>query len=86
VVSLWDTVGQFIDRFAPETNANNFTVWYFFNDIYPSTHNGHRPMDPPGWWLRLFERRAALPEDVDSDVHEAALNREVAPPAIADIR
>jgi Derlin-2/3 len=43
-------------------------------------------MDPPGWWLRLFERRAALPGDADSDVHEAALNREVAPPAIADIR
>jgi len=61
-------------------------VWYFFNDIYPSTHNGYRPMDPPGWWLRLFERRAALPEDADSDVHEAALHRDVAPPAIADIR
>jgi hypothetical protein len=43
-------------------------------------------MDPPGWWLRLFERRVALPEDADSDVHEAALNREVVPPAIADIR
>lgn len=61
-------------------------IWYFFNDIYPSTHNGYRPMDPPGWWLRLFERQAALPEEADSDVHEAALHRDVAPPAIADIR
>lgn len=70
----------------PRVNAYIITVWYFFNDIYPSTHNGHRPMDPPGWWLRLFERQAALPEEADSDVHEAALNRDVAPPAIGDIR
>jgi hypothetical protein len=58
-------------------------VWYFFNDIYPSTHNGYRPMDPPGWWIRLFERQVELP---DTDVHDAALQREVAAPAVADIR
>jgi len=58
-------------------------IWYFFNDIYPATHNGYRPMDPPGWWIRLFERQVALP---DSDVHDAALHREVAVPAVADIR
>jgi hypothetical protein len=40
-------------------------------------------MDPPGWWIRLFERQVALP---DSDVHDAALHREVAVPAVADIR
>ncbi|KAF2094008.1 DER1-domain-containing protein [Rhizodiscina lignyota] len=32
-------------------------VWYFFNDVYPSLYNNHRPLDPPGWWLWLFERR-----------------------------
>ena len=25
--------------------ADDGLVWYFFNDIYPSTHNGHRPME-----------------------------------------
>jgi Derlin-2/3 len=31
------------------------TVWYYFNDIYPPTQNGHRPLDPPDWWMRLWE-------------------------------
>ncbi|KAF2107583.1 Der1-like family-domain-containing protein [Lophiotrema nucula] len=30
-------------------------IWYFFNDVYPPLHNGHSPLDPPAWWLRLFE-------------------------------
>jgi len=30
-------------------------VWYFFNDIYPRTHSGYRPLDPPRWWIGLFE-------------------------------
>ncbi|KAF1813262.1 ER membrane protein [Eremomyces bilateralis CBS 781.70] len=30
-------------------------VWYYFNDIYPRLHNDHRPLDPPQWWVRLFE-------------------------------
>ena len=29
-------------------------VWYYFNDIYPPTHNGHRPLDPPNWWTQLW--------------------------------
>lgn len=41
-------------------------------------------MDPPGWWIRLFERQA-LPE-ADTDVQDAALNREVAPPDIPNFR
>ena len=59
-------------------------VWYFFNDIYPSTHNGSRPMDPPQWWIWLFEREA-LPAP-ESDVHAAAMNRDVAQPAVPDVR
>jgi hypothetical protein len=31
------------------------TVWYYFNDIYPPTHGNHRPLDPPRWWVRLWE-------------------------------
>ena len=30
-------------------------IWYFFSDVYPSLHGGHRPLDPPAWWRRLFE-------------------------------
>ncbi|PGH09923.1 hypothetical protein AJ79_05539 [Helicocarpus griseus UAMH5409] len=30
-------------------------IWYFFTDVYPSLHNGHRPLAPPAWWRRLFE-------------------------------
>nr|POE56616.1 hypothetical protein CFP56_33588 [Quercus suber] len=60
------------------------TVWYFFNDIYPSTHGGHRPMDPPGWWIRLFER-AALVAPPETDVQAAAINRDIAP-AVPEVR
>jgi len=42
-------------------------------------------MDPPQWWIRLFERGAPLPAP-DSDVHAAAMNREVAAPAVPDVR
>lgn len=62
------------------------TVWYFFNDIYPSTHGGYRPMDPPQWWIRLFERNA-LPEAPESDVaHAAAMGRDLGAPAVPDVR
>ncbi|KAK0298987.1 hypothetical protein LTS00_002750 [Friedmanniomyces endolithicus] len=59
-------------------------VWYFFNDIYPSTHGGHRPMDPPQWWIRLFERGALAVPAPDSGIHAAALNRDVAAPVVPD--
>ncbi|KAF2404423.1 DER1-domain-containing protein [Trichodelitschia bisporula] len=58
-------------------------VWYYFNDIYPPTHNGHRPLDPPGWWVRLWEDRPAETEvdDVQHDVAVAA-----APVPAAEVR
>jgi Derlin-2/3 len=66
------------------------TVWYFFNDIYPSTHNGHRPMDPPNFWIRLFERGAAAVnsenDSPETEVHAAELNREHLAGAIPDVR
>ncbi|KAK1074216.1 hypothetical protein LTR12_010790 [Friedmanniomyces endolithicus] len=61
-------------------------VWYFFNDIYPSTHGGHRPMDPPQWWIRLFERGALAVPAPESDIHAAALERDVAAPVVPDVR
>jgi Derlin-2/3 len=48
-------------------------VWYFFSDVYPPLHNGHRPFDPPAWWTRLFEGRGeteAVP--VEQDIAAAA--------------
>ncbi|KIW00779.1 uncharacterized protein PV09_07759 [Verruconis gallopava] len=33
--------------------------WYYFNDIYPPTHGGSRPLDPPSWWIRLWEPQQA---------------------------
>lgn len=33
--------------------------WYYFNDIYPPTHGGARPLDPPAWWVRLWENPPA---------------------------
>ncbi|KAF2474152.1 derlin-1.1 [Lindgomyces ingoldianus] len=43
-------------------------IWYFFNDVYPPLHGGHSPLDPPAWWLRLFERRPGpMEEPADDD-------------------
>lgn len=39
-------------------------VWYFFNDVFPPMFGGKKPFDPPGWWVRLFERRV---EQQDED-------------------
>lgn len=33
------------------------TVYYFFSDVFPPMHDGSRPLDPPNWWVRLFEGR-----------------------------
>lgn len=40
---------------AQASLLTNHAVWYFFNDVYPPLHNGHKPLDPPAWWIRLFE-------------------------------
>lgn len=41
-------------------------------------------MDPPQWWIRLFEG-AALPA-AESDVHAAAINRDIPAPMVPDVR
>ncbi|OOQ87486.1 Derlin-2 [Penicillium brasilianum] len=41
-------------------------VWYFFNDVYPTLHGGHRPLDPPMWWRRLFESGPARERPTDA--------------------
>lgn len=52
-------------------------VWYFFSDVYPPLHGGHRPFDPPMWWRRIFEGRVVVRRDdtapgVDHDIAVAA--------------
>ncbi len=56
-----------------------FAVWYFFSDVYPSLHNGQRPLDPPGWWRRIFEARPA-------DTGAQPINNEIAAAAAPEVR
>lgn len=55
-------------------------VWYFFNDVYPSLHDDHRPFDPPMWWRRIFEGRPA--DNTDA----SPINNEIAAAAAPDVR
>jgi Derlin-2/3 len=46
-------------------------VYYFFADVWPGLHEGSRPMDPPEFWVRLWEGRRAVnteARDVGGDV------------------
>ena len=49
-------------------------VYYFFADVWPGLHEGQRPMDPPEWWVRLFEGRRGetAARDIDGDMAVAA--------------
>jgi Derlin-2/3 len=58
-------------------------IWYFFNDVYPSLHGGHRPFDPPAWWVRLFDPRARI-ETRGTDT--ANVNQEFAAAAAPEVR
>ena len=32
-------------------------VYYFFADVWPGLHEGSKPMDPPEFWIRMWEGR-----------------------------
>ncbi|KAF2666379.1 ER-associated proteolytic system protein Der1 [Microthyrium microscopicum] len=55
-------------------------VWYYFNDIYPPVHGGSRPLDPPQFWIRLWEN-APVEERVETD----DARQEFAVPPVADL-
>ncbi|CAI7647822.1 unnamed protein product [Penicillium viridicatum] len=57
-------------------------IWYFFNDVYPPLHDGHRPFDPPRWWVRMFEPAPSPSERTTG----AAVNREFAAAAAPEVR
>ncbi|KAF1983410.1 putative ER-associated proteolytic system protein Der1 [Aulographum hederae CBS 113979] len=42
-------------------------IWYFFNDVYPTLHNNHRPLDPPAFWVRLWEGPPDVPEPIEEE-------------------
>jgi Derlin-2/3 len=51
-------------------------VWYFFADVWPGLYEGQRPMEPPGWWVRVWERRRgeeSAARGVERDVAAAAV-------------
>ncbi|KAL4801677.1 Der1-like family-domain-containing protein [Aspergillus unguis] len=56
-------------------------VWYFFNDVYPSLHGGHRPFDPPAWWVRLFDSNAGA-----NGTDAANVNQDFAAAAAPEVR
>jgi len=60
-------------------------IWYFFNDVYPPLHDGHSPLDPPYWWIRLFEGRPAEPE-VDLNTNAEPIDHDVAAAAAPEVR
>lgn len=61
--------------------TNLSPVWYFFSDVYPSLHDGQRPLDPPQWWRRIFEGR---PPQSDSGIQP--INHEIAAAAAPEVR
>ncbi|CAG8896405.1 unnamed protein product [Penicillium egyptiacum] len=58
-------------------------IWYFFNDVYPPLHGGHRPLDPPRWWRRLFEPAHGPNERATGT---ANVNREFVAAAAPEVR
>jgi len=68
-----------LGKLAGKRIADTFLVWYFFSDVYPSLHNGQRPLDPPQFWRNLFER-------APPDTGAAPINNEIAAAAAPEVR
>jgi Derlin-2/3 len=54
-------------------------LYYFFADVFPAIRPGSRPMDPPRWWIVLFNGRDEQPDVRPPPVHPAALVDPVEP-------
>ena len=53
-------------------------VWYFFADVWPGLYEGQKPLEPPAWWLRLWEgNRDTQAREVGGDVAPAARGMEI---------
>jgi Derlin-2/3 len=69
-----------VNKSKTESSLLTSIVWYYFNDIYPPTHGGQRPLDPPSWWIRLWEGGAANEEEQEDT------GDEVNPPLVRNIQ
>ncbi|EON66525.1 hypothetical protein W97_05770 [Coniosporium apollinis CBS 100218] len=50
-------------------------VWWYFNDVFPRIYNGRKPLDPPSWWIQLFEGRQRTDANTAVAVdHDVAAN------------
>lgn len=60
-------------------------VLYYFNDLYPPTHNGKRPLDPPNWWIQLWNWNGQN-QDETADTGMNDVQRDLVAAAAADVR
>lgn len=51
------------------------TVYYFFSDVFPPMHEDYKPLDPPAFWVRLFDRRADANGQIEATEEEVHLDR-----------
>ncbi|KAJ8111843.1 hypothetical protein OPT61_g5662 [Boeremia exigua] len=73
-------VGHSMPSLSPRRPKLILAVWYYFNDIFPPLHNGRSPLDPPAWWIRLFDGAPAPVEETqedDSTEHERNPNEAI---------
>lgn len=59
-------------------------VWYFFSDVWPGVFGG-RPMEPPAWWVRLFEGRGRAQVE-DTGVRDVREEVNVVGNRVGDVR
>ena len=69
-----------------DSNASGAIVFYFFADLYPPLHNNHRPLDPPLWYIRLFERLPPSATETATETDAAEIRNEFAAAAAPEVR
>lgn len=45
-------------------------VYYFLADVWPGIYEGSRPMDPPEWWIRIWEGRRQEPATAAREIRD----------------
>ncbi|KAF2087534.1 putative ER-associated proteolytic system protein Der1 [Saccharata proteae CBS 121410] len=60
-------------------------VWYFLNDVFPPMYNGFRPLDPPAFWVRLWDGRPAT-EETEEETAADPIDRDIAAMPAPELR
>lgn len=60
-------------------------VWYFFSDVWPGLHDGQKPLDPPGWWRRLWEGRPQQEVIQEEDTDAGHIGNDIAAVAAPEV-